>query len=222
LDAKKDLAYFIDKIVASTLFWEANYYLRSMKKMPHGGVMHIFYPNTYLKHYTADTCRLFTQRPEDIPFFLSALVEEAYEEYLKCNIDVEELCGLCFDDDFWYVSFRLLKPKKEYEEINKSAPVFWTIISLKLRFQDYFDFDHKLLVYALICFLIKNRTVEVDGIPEICRHEKLRAPHNKYGLSPVNDAEFLRQGFIIDERYYLYNIFFDTTIGGHSTKYPIR
>lgn len=221
LDVKKDLSYFIDKIVSSTLFWEANYYLRSMKKMPHGGVIRIFHPNTFLKHYTADTCRIFTQRPENIPFFLSALVDEAYEEYLKCDINVEELCWLCFDDDnFWYVGFRLLKPKKEYEEINKGVPILWTVISSKLRFQDYFEFDHKLLVYALICFLIKSKMIEIDGISEICSHEELREPHNKYGLSLVNEAEFLRQGFIIDKRYYLYNIFFDTTIGGPIDEVP--
>ena len=56
---KKDLTYLIDKIVSSDLFWEANYYFRSMKKQPHGGVARIFYPNTYLKHYPTDAFRLF-------------------------------------------------------------------------------------------------------------------------------------------------------------------
>lgn len=196
------------------MFREANYYFRSMKKQPHGGVAHIFYPNVYLKHYAADTIQLFTHEPDKTPFFLTALVEEAYQEYLECEVDVEELCWLCFDDDnFWYVGFRLLKPKKEYEEINKGAPILWSVISSKLRFQDYFEFDRKLLVYALVCFLIKRKMIEIEGISEIRKNEVLRIPHNKYGLSLVNEAKFLRQGFIIDDRYYLYNIFFDTTIG---------
>lgn len=221
MSLKRDLSYLIDKIVASELFSEANYYFRSMKKQPHGGVAHIFYPNMYLRHYSADTFQLFTHEPEKIPYFLSALVEEAYQEYLICKIDVEELCWLCFDDDnFWYVGFRLLKPKKEYEEINRSAPVLWSVISSKLRFQDYFEFDHKLLVYALVCFLIKSKMIEIEGISEIYRNEVLRIPHNKYGLSLVNEAKFLRQGFIIDERYYLYNIFFDTTIGDALDEIP--
>lgn len=221
MSEKKDLSYLIDKIVTSELFREANYYFRSMKKQPHGGVAHIFYPNIYLKHYSADTFWLFTHEPENIPYFLSSLVEEAYQEFLICEIDIEELCWLCFDDDnFWYAGFRVLKPKKEYEEINKGAPILWSVISSKLRFQDYFELDHKLLLYALVCFLIKSKMIEIEGISEICRHEVLRDPHNKYGLSLVNEAKFLRQGFIIDGRYYLYNIFFDTTIGAATDDVP--
>lgn len=221
LNEKKDLSYLIDKIVASDLFREANYYFRSMKKQPHGGVAHIFYPNVYLKHFAADTFRLFNQEPDNIPYFLSALVEEAYEEYLKCEVDVEELCWLCFDDNnFWYSGFRLLKPKKEYQEVNKSVPILWSVISSKLRFQDYFEFDHKLLVYALVCYLIKSKMIEINGIAEICKYEVLRNPHNKYGLSLVSEAKFSRQGFIIDGKYYLYNIFFDTTIGAATDDVP--
>lgn len=221
MSEKKDLLYLIDKIVDSDLFREANYYFRSMKKQPHGGVAHIFYPNVYLQHYAADTFQLFTHEPDNIPYFLSELVEEAYREYLICEVDVEELCWLCFDDDnFWYVGFRLLKPKKEYEKLNNGAPILWSVISSKLRFQDYFEFDHKLLVYALVCYLIKSKIIQIESIAEIRKHEVLKAQHNKYGLSQVNEANFLRQGFIIDERYYLYNIFFDTTIGAAIDDFP--
>lgn len=171
LNGKKNLSYLIDKIVDFDLFWEANYYFRSMKKQPHGGVAHIFYPNIYLKHYAADTSYLFTHRPHNIPYFLSALVEETYKEYLICEVDVDELCRLCFDDDiFWYVGFRLLKPKNEYAETNKSEPLLRSIISSGLRFQDYFELDHKLLVYALICYLIKEKIIEIESLAEICRH----------------------------------------------------
>ncbi|WP_213529628.1 hypothetical protein [Paenibacillus cisolokensis] len=220
MSKNKDLSYLIDKIVTSELFWDANYYFRSMKKQPHGGVAHIFYPNIYLRHYSVDTIQLFTREPGNIPYFLLDLVEEAYQKYLKCDIDVEELCRLCFDDDFWYVGFRLLKPKKEYEEINKSVPIIWTVISSNLSYQDYFDLDYRLLVYALVCFLIKNKMIEIEGISEICRNEVLRIPHNKYGLSLVNEAKFMRQGFIINGKYYLYNIFFDNTIGAPTDDVP--
>lgn len=218
---KRDLTYLIDKVVDSDLFWETNYYYRSMKKQPHGGVAHIIYPNMYLKHYSAETFRIFAQEPEKIPYFLIELVEMTYQEYLKCEIDIEELCWLCFDDDdFWYVGLRLLRPKKEYEEVNKGDPILWSVISSKLRFQDYFEFDYKLLVYALVCYLIKSKMIEIDGITEIYGHEVLRNPHNKYGLSLVNEATFLRQGFIVDGVYYLYNIFFDTTIGDITDNVP--
>ncbi len=69
MSEKRDLSYLIDKIAASDLFREVNYYFRSMKKQPHGGVAHIFYPNMYLRHYSVDTFRLFTHEPEVIPYF---------------------------------------------------------------------------------------------------------------------------------------------------------
>ena len=221
MNEKRDLSHLIDRIVSSDLFRQANYYFRSMKKQPHGGVAHINVPNVYLRHYTADATPLFIHDPEKIPFFLETLVDEAYQEYLKCEIDLEELCWLCFDDDlFWYVGYRVLKPKVEYEEENRGAAIICTVISSKLRFQDYFVFNHKVLVYVLVCYLIKSKMIHINGIPEILRHEDLRTPHNKYGLSIVNGAKFLRQGFILDEKYYLYNIFFDTTIGDAFDEYP--
>lgn len=214
MNIKKDLSYLIDRIVELDLFWDANYYFRSMKKQPHGGVAHVLCPNIYLKYYPANTFQLFIQNSEKIPFFLEGLVDKAYEEYVNCDIDVEEVCWLCFDDDnFWYAGFRLLKPKKEYEELNKEAPLLWTIVSKKLRFKDYFDVDLKMLMYALICYLIQSKTVQINGISEILSREQLKESHNKYGLSLIKDAKFTRQGFIIGDSYYLYNIFFDTTIG---------
>lgn len=42
---KKDLMYFIDRIVETDEFWELNYYMRSMKKAPHGGVEYVYIPN---------------------------------------------------------------------------------------------------------------------------------------------------------------------------------
>lgn len=49
LEGKRDLFYLIDKIIQSNEFWKINYYLRSMKKAPHGGVMHVFHPRECFK-----------------------------------------------------------------------------------------------------------------------------------------------------------------------------
>ncbi|MBN1551731.1 hypothetical protein JW979_09690 [bacterium] len=44
---------------------------------------------------------------------------------------------------------------------------------------------------------------------------------DKYGLCDVTDAEFGRQGFKLDEKYYLYNIFLDTSIASPVAFVPI-
>ena len=46
---EKDLSYLIDEVVKLDSFWNANYYLRSMKKAPHGGIEYVTIPNFYLK-----------------------------------------------------------------------------------------------------------------------------------------------------------------------------
>lgn len=192
-----------------------------MKKQPHGGVAHIYTPNVYIRHYPADTSVLFRHQYEKIPFFLQSLVDEALEVFLHCEIDIEELLRFCFDNDnFWYVGFRLLKPKKEYEELNRSFPLLWQVISSKSHFQDYFEINNKDIVYALVCYLISSKMISISGIEEIEHHEKLTIPHNKYGLTLVNEAEFLRQGFIYNNKYYLYNLFLDTTIGSPTDNFP--
>lgn len=48
---KADLLSYIEQIINLDEFWQVNYYLRSMKKAPHGGIIHINYPNIYLKYY---------------------------------------------------------------------------------------------------------------------------------------------------------------------------
>ena len=49
---KRDLLYLMDSIVQSQEFWTVNYYLRSMKKAPHGDVVTVSYPNIFLKYYS--------------------------------------------------------------------------------------------------------------------------------------------------------------------------
>ena len=217
---QSDFEILIDKIITSETFWRANYYFRSMKKQPHGGVARVYHPNLYINHYPADTTVLFRNKPKEIEFFLKNIVDEALEEYEKLDIDDEEILWYCFEGDFWYAGMRLLTPKVEYEEFNKSCPIIWDVISSKKRFLDHFDISSREVVYGLICFLIFVKSIRINGLNEIIEREDLKASHNKYGLSLVYNAKFSRQGFTIEDKYYLYNIFFDTTIGDPFDKVP--
>ena len=75
-------------------------------------------------------------------------------------------------------------------------------------------------MYAFICCLVQEKTTIISNIEEIVAHEILERPDNKYGLTNVSNAEFLRQGFRIEEKYYLYSIFIDTSIGGPTDTIP--
>jgi hypothetical protein len=224
LEEKKDLLYFIEKLISLDAFWNANYYLRCLKKLPHGGVVSIECPNFFLHYFRFRSYELFIKDPEKIPLFIENLISIAVELYEQCEVDLEELIKYCFSNDNWYSGMRLLHPKPEFAKTNISTPIICTVIEKNLRYQDYFSIDIKLIIYALIVRLVEEGITTISNVEEIIAHEKLSLPHNKYGLVNITNADFLRQGFILGEKFYLYSIFLDTSIG-HPTDimpYTIR
>lgn len=222
---KRDLLYLMDSIVQSQEFWTVNYYLRSMKKAPHGDVVTVSYPNIFLKYYSFQPRTLICHVPEEIPIFMQEIVEYALTVFYECDsVDYEELLQYCFAEDNWYLGFRLLHVKPEYEETNAQqyGLLLWSILGSRKRITDYFDIEPKYALYALILVLVAEKAVHICNVEEIERHEKLRDPHNKYGLSALSDSDvkFLRQGFQVGDIYYLYNIFLDPTIASTSDGMP--
>ena len=222
---KRDLLYLMDSIVQSQEFWTVNYYLRSMKKAPHGDVVTVSYPNIFLKYYSFQPRTLICHVPEEIPIFMQEIVEYALTVFYECDsVDYEELLQYCFAEDNWYLGFRLLHVKPEYEETNaqQHGLLLWSILGSRKRITDYFDIEPKYALYALILVLVAEKAVHICNVEEIERHEKLRDPHNKYGLSALSDSDvkFLRQGFQVGDIYYLSNIFLDPTIASTSDGMP--
>lgn len=223
--SNKDLMFLIGKILELDEFWRVNYYIRTMKKAPHGGVMHITSPNVYLMHYPFAPWSFVSHSEDKIPFFMQALIDESIKIYKECSdIDDEELLQYCFGgENNWYTGFQLLqiKPKYKAQYSAESITFLWRILENHQRISDYFIIPPHLAVYGLVLALVEERALTISDISIIEEHEQLRNPYNKYGLTLINNAEFLRQGFVIDDTYYLYNIFLDTTIGDPCAKMPL-
>lgn len=216
---EKDLSYFIDRVITLDSFWYANYYLRCMKKAPHGGIEYAYTPNFYLKHRPSGTWNLFRQYDGSIPVFLMDLVEDELKIWEECNVDIEELLSLCFDGDFWYVGFRVLNPKNSDK---LDATILWNVLNNHLKFSDYFELDNlPEILYAFGCYLIQEKMISIQNLQEILKHESLEREPDKYGLSDITTAKFRRQGFEIDGKYYLYNLFLDGSIGESFATMPI-
>lgn len=212
--AEKDLSHLIDSIVRSEEFWIVNYYLRSMKKAPHGGVFTVDRPNMFLKYYEFRPFTVVCRNPKEIPEFMREMVEYALKLYRGCDcVDYEELLQYCFSGDNCYLGVRLLQVKPEHKKtVREIGSLLFEVLDAHERITDYFNIEPEYALYALILVLAAENTVHICNIEEIKEHEKLREPHNKYGLSALTDVEFLRQGFRTGNTYYLYNIFVDTTI----------
>ena len=223
MEGKRDLFYLIDKIIQSNEFWKINYYLRSMKKAPHGGVTHVFHPNLYLRHYYFQPHTFVVHEPENIPYFMKEIVEYALSIFRECNdIDYEDLLQYCFSGNNWYTGYRLLHTKSEYEELNNElhGTLLWGVLENHKRLTDYFYIDTQYAMYALVLCLVAEKAITIKNVSEIQEHERLREPHNKYGLTKLDNIEFLRQGFRVDDTYYQYNIFIDPTIASQTDTMP--
>jgi len=221
----KDLHYLIDNLTNLDEFWTINYYLRTMKKAPHGGVFHITIPNAFLIHYPFAAWSFIACYDEKTPFFMQKLIKQAIELYNECDdLDVNELMSYCFgDNDNWYTGYKLLQIKHEFKnEYSETGPaLIWKIIENKMRFSDYFTISAQNAMLGLVLALSAKREIVIPNTESIVSHENLRNPHDKYGLTLIEKAEFMRQGFQINDAYYLYNIFVDTTIADPNAKMPL-
>lgn len=72
---KKDLSYLIE-VVKLDSFWNANYYLRSMKKAPHGGIEYVTILNFYLRYRPTGPWALFVKWNGTIPAFIHNLMDD--------------------------------------------------------------------------------------------------------------------------------------------------
>lgn len=207
------LEELIEELITCDELWCANYYISSMKKTPHGGVFNINTPNFYIKHMKKNTFNIFKEDRELFLQFFSELFKDVIIKIENFDINLNDIANLIFKEQkSWYIAFRLLKPKKEYEERNKSIPLIFEVINKNLKIEDYFILDKKIITYGFICWIIDNDFVSIIGLPQIKKYENLIYNPNKYGLSKLNDVEFFRQGYIYNGKYYLYNIFLDTSI----------
>lgn len=201
----------IGELILTDELWYVNFYMSSLKKATHGGVFSINKPNYYIRRMPKNMFKLFSNNHEDTLMFLDEIFDSAIKKIEGYNINTDDIANLIFKDkDNWYITHRLLTYKEEYK--NESAPLIWKIIDQDLRLEDYFILDKKVIIQAFICWLIDNNFIEITDIFEIEKYEKLLCNRNKYGLSKLQNVEYKRQGFILGEKYYLYNLFLDTSI----------
>lgn len=199
------LKSLIQSIATTLEFWKINYYLRSMKKAPHGGVFHIGYPNTFLKYHSVPTYLFFTPNAE-IPAPLLDTADKFREMINSADVDAEELLRYCLSidpDDLgnphngsrMYIAtcgkIITYVGRNEMEHMVAAS----NAIEGKIGYLDNFHIDEESLVFLFIFTLMESFAHRIHDIDEIANYEKLILPIDKYGLSDVTDAEFERQRY---------------------------
>lgn len=224
------LKMLIRDIVSTPEFWKINYYMRSMKKAPHGGVFYAGYPNMFLKYYPVPTYLFFTPNAE-IPAPMRDTAGKFREMIDTANIGDEELLRYCLGIDpddqgnshngsrMYIATCGKIITSDGRGEMEQMAAVS-DAIEGRISYSDNFDINEERLILVFVFTLMECFAHRIHDIDEIISYERLTLPTDKYGLSDVTDAEFERQGFKLNDKYYLYNIFLDTSIGSPVTDAP--
>lgn len=224
------LKSLIQSVVTTPEFWKINYYLRSMKKAPHGGVFHIGYPNIFLKYYTVPTYLFFTPNAE-IPAPVLDTADKFRTMINAADVDTEELLRYCLSIDpddrenphngnrMYIATCGKIITYVGRSEMEHMVAVS-NAIEGEIGYLGNFHIDEERLVFLFIFTLMEGFAHRIHDIDEIVNYEKLILPIDKYGLSDVTEAKFERQGFRLNDKYYLYNIFLDTSIGSPVSDAP--
>ena len=216
---------FINEITQLDEFKKVYYYIKSMKYHTHNGINYNYYANAFI-HNTTDFYLFFIPHTEipspvkDLSGTISSLID-------KYNIDEEEILLYTFGfdkvnkKDKWfgeklygekdYVAYagKILYPHDKVEPLS----ILSEVMAGTKKFKRFFSVDHLRMIHAFILILIKYNVYCFNCLEDILAIECLEDNHDKYGLTDVTYADYKRQGFTIDDKYYLYNLFFDFSIG---------
>lgn len=230
MPVSEKLKNLAQSIISTSEFWKINYYLRSMKKATHGGVFNIEYPNTFLKYYTVPSYIFFSPNAK-IPAPLLNIADKFRIMINATEINTEELLQYCLSIDPHDLSnshygnrMYIATCGKIITSVRRSEMEHMVAasdaIEGKVSYLGNFHIDEERLVFLFIFTLMESFAHRIHDIDEIVSREKLILPIDKYGLSDVTDAKFERQGFRLNDKYYLYNIFLDTSIGSPISDVP--
>lgn len=217
-------------------FKKLYYYMRCLKKAPHGGVFVNLHQSEFLKYYPIQTYT-FLKEGQAVPYPVVAYKPKLEVHISNCDVKIEELLTFCFcvdnenrgdlifgekfgvDKLYCAMASGVLSLKVAgdycFEDVVSKA------VDGQLNFLDYFDYNYSRLLEVFLLFTLKIDVVNFFSIDDVQKLENLDQNSDKYGLTDISTAVFERQGFIIDKKFYLYNIFFDTSIGGLNSNVPL-
>ena len=218
---------FICSVSESDWFWKVNYYLRCLKKAPHGGEFKLSHPNIFLKYLPINAFP-FLRPNSHLPAVVEEALSECRIEFEKARVQIEDLLQYCFtsdENDFSTYDKHYVAVCGNIITVNDSCPydqynALAYAADGAINYSDNFEVNLDRLFAFFICLLVEQKVHIINGIPEILSRENLLSGSNKYGLYELADVEFERQGFRIGDNYFLYNIFMDTSIGRPFAKSP--
>lgn len=208
-------------------FKKVQYYMRCMKKPEHGGVFHTVHQCMFLM-YTPVRMHYFLLKGKSVPYPIELYKETVRHLIDAQGIDIEELLTFCFcvakngkiivdgekygGECFWLAFASGVLSLKE-SSCYPFKDAIAAAVEGQINFTDFFDYDHSRLLDIFILWCVERNSVALANLEDVQAVEHLEEGADKYGLSNISAAKFERQRFVLNEQFFLYNIFFDTSIG---------
>lgn len=217
----------------------AYYYVRALKKPAHGGRFKNSHQCMFLWYRSCETYD-FVKKGSKVPYPIVKLAKRICTLVKNSNVNNEEILQFCFSVDLKDESSCIFGKHIGGAKLNAAyssgvlkicddiikdgyeyADLVCKAVHKEIEFTDYFYIDETNLMKVLACFVLLINLTPIESLNKLREYEHLNENQDKYGLSDITNAEFDRQGFYLEDKYFLYNIFFDISVDNMNCENPM-
>ncbi len=234
MQISKNMCSLLSCLKKDVEFQILQYYLASVKKLPHSGIFQINYPGNYLLH--SPCSQFFEYFKLELPYPAKQYINTLDFRIREFQVTDEELISFCFcidlpgsDDPIFGDSIapaklNAISASRALSQKDNTCYSLTEII-LKVSFStgkitDYCIVHREKLLEAFLRFVFCLDLSSMDGLGDIEVIENLLSDDDGYGLTKVTSASFHYNGFCFRDYFYLYNTFIDTSLSSTSSTVP--
>nr|WP_243449149.1 hypothetical protein [Clostridium butyricum] len=174
----------------------------------------------YICHLKSPLWRYFSgMKWNGIPFYIERLCIKAKTLINQSNLSQEEILKFIANNNpcYFFVAQSILVYGISG---NLNECERYDIISNKMHLPDNIIIDENILSCAVVGFVLDTNKYNDWDFESIVSNEQFAYSINDYKLTKVSDLDFRQNGFIYDDKYYLYNIFIDRKTIENNDKMP--
>lgn len=175
----------------------------------------------YTIHLEVPLWRLFGGQWGGVPFYLKAICYEVKEILKDNSITLEEILLYLAtsekDVSYFFVSHNLLMTNTG---VKLSETEIMDIFSFHKRVPQNVNIDEEKISCAIVAYILDTNRFNSWDLKLLCTREKFSYEITDYKLTKMKNVQFCPNGFIFDDKYYLYSIFIERKKLEYSDEMP--
>lgn len=155
----------------------------------------------------------------ELDSFMQPLADYIITAFQQSNIDPDDMIKYLIDSDknCWVLYFVQTKFKRN-PNVTEMAYIQAVLNGEKIT--SYVEWDEKVFSIIILGYVLTYFNNWNYDLRKIVDSEKFAYETNSYGLTAVTEVEFKRDGLIYDDKYYLYNVFTNTSVIDFTDELP--